>query len=98
LTHEFFQQFLSGIGWRKHFYHPWFLAGFRHPLRTMGLKYYKGAPKPGTELLDGRSPGCAWNFRPPIVWEVFLRTITVRSESRASCLRVDIGAQIGLFS
>src|SRR5580704_8845203 len=93
--------FLSGIGWRKHFYHSWFWRVFRHPLRTMGLKYYKGAPKlQELELLDRRS---LWlrvgTSDRSIVWEVFLKDnyCTERIEGRLACV-VDIGAQIGLFS
>jgi FkbM family methyltransferase len=98
---SFSSNFLSGIGWRKHFYHPWFWRVFRHPLRTMGLKYYKGAPKlQELELLDGRS---LWlrvgTSDRSIVWEVFLKDnyCTERIEGRLACV-VDIGAQIGLFS
>src|ERR1700722_1617270 len=93
--------FLSGIGWRKHFYHPWFWRVFRHPRRTMALRYYKGAPQvQEVELLDGRS---LWlrvgTSNRSIVWEVFLKDnyCTERIEGRLGCV-VDVGAQIGLFS
>src|ERR1017187_517440 len=95
------KNYLGGVGWRKRFYHFWFWRVFRHPLRTMELRYYKGAPQvQEVELLDGRP---LWlrvgTSDRSIVWEVFLKDNyrTERIEGRLTCV-VDIGAQIGLFS
>jgi FkbM family methyltransferase len=93
--------FLRGIGWRKRFYHPWFWRVFRHPLRAMGLRYYKGAPQiQEVELLDGRPLWLrAGTSDRSIVWEIFLKDnyCIERIEGRLACV-VDVGAQIGLFS
>src|ERR1700689_2529360 len=93
--------FLSGIGWRKHFYHPWFWRVFRHPLRTLGLKYYKGAPKlQELELLDGRSLWLRLGTSDrSIAWEIFLKdNYWTERNGGALAWWVVIGAKIGLFS
>src|ERR1035438_6811456 len=93
--------FLSRVGWRKRFYHPLFWRVFRHPLRAMGLRHYKGAPQiQEVELIDRRPLWLrAGTSDRSIVWEVFLKDNyrTERIEGRLAFV-VDGGGQIGLFS